>query len=144
MKSAQTDEATIPTRSGLGLAALVLGGLCVPVAAYIGVQSLAVSLPVFGVWFFLPVVVIAIALGMFAAHDGRGVAGAALGVAALVVCLSFVLVDRMYGAEIRAQLRANAAPAGATPAGINLEQLMKMANRPAGGGGAGPASRPGP
>jgi hypothetical protein len=142
MPEPQADETTIPTHPGLALAALILGALCVPVAAYVGVQSLAVSLPVFGVWFFLPVVVLAIGLGMFAAHDARGVAGAALGVAALLVCLTFVLVDRLYGPEIRAQLRA-AAAAPATPP-INLEQLMKVGGAPAAGGAAGgaAASRP--
>jgi hypothetical protein len=61
-------------------------------------------------------------------------------VAALLVCLTFVLVDRMYGAEIRLRLRAAAAaPAGP---GINLEQLMKLGGRPPDGGEGRPTSGP--
>ena len=116
----------IPTQTGLGLAALILGALCVPLAAYLGVHSLAVSLPVFGIWFFLPVVVLAIALGMLSSQHHRGVAGAALGVAALLVCLSFVAVDRMYGPGIRQQL----APSPAAQPGLRMEDILKLTGPP--------------
>ena len=39
---------------------------------------------------------------------GAVLVAAVLGVAALVLCLTFVVVDRSYGPEIRAQLRAPA------------------------------------
>ena len=122
-------DAPIPTQTGLGLAAVVLGALCLPVSAYLGVQCLSVSLPVFGLWFFLPVVVLAIVLGMLAARTPQGIAGATLGVAALLMCLSFTLVERMYGSEIRAQVRSESPP----PASLKAEQLMKlMGNLPTG------------
>jgi hypothetical protein len=120
-------ESPIPVHAGLGLAALVLGGVSIPVAAFLGVHCLVVSLPVFGLWFFLPVIVMAIALGMLAARSAQGVAGATLGVAALVLCVSFVLIDRSYGADIRAQLRPASAP---SPSIMKLDQLMKMTGLP--------------
>jgi hypothetical protein len=122
-------DAPIPTQTGLGLAAVVLGAICLPVSAYLGVQCLSISLPVFGLWFFLPVVVLAIVLGMLAARTPQGIAGAVLGVAALLTCLSFTLVERMYGPEIRAQIRSESA----APPSLKAEQLMKlMGNLPAG------------
>ena len=121
--SALSPETPIPSQAGLGWAAMLLGATCIPAAAYLGVQALSVSLPVFGLWFFLPVVVMAIALGMLGSRTSQGVAGAALGVAALLLCLSFVVVDRMYGAEIRAQTKV-ASPA--PPPAFNFEQLLKM------------------
>jgi hypothetical protein len=123
-------DAPIPAQAGLGWAAMVLGAVCIPVAAYLGVQCLAVSLPVFGIWFFLPVVVLAIVLGMVAARTPQGVAGAALGVGALVVCLSFVLVDRIYGPSIREQIKNASAP---TPAALKLDQLLKLTGNVPGG-----------
>ena len=98
---------------------------------------MAVSLPVFGLWFFLPVIVLAIVLGMLSSRTAHGVAGAALGVAALLICLCFTLADRMYGAEIRAQLKP---PAQAVP-GLKLDQLLKM--KPSGGIEF-PTTKPGP
>ena len=121
-------DAPIPTQTGLGLAAVVLGAICLPVSAYLGVQCLSISLPVFGLWFFLPVVVLAILLGMLAARTPQGIAGAILGVAAMLTCLSFTLVERKYGPEIRAQIRVESS----APASLKAEQLMKlMGNLPA-------------
>ena len=125
------EETELPVHTGAGLAAVILGAACVPCAVVVGLASLAVSLPTFGVWWFLPVVAVAIMLGMFAARTRTGVAGAALGVAALLICLLFVLVDRSYGPDIRAQLRP---PTAAAP-NLKLEQLLKSlppaATRPA-------------
>src|SRR5262249_52330103 len=104
------------------LAAVILGAACVPLTAYLGCKSLAVSLPVFGLWFFLPVIAIAIGMGAFASRSAQGVAGAALGVAALVMGLTFVVVDRSYGPQIRAQLRAGASRASQ----VDIEQLLKL------------------
>jgi len=122
-----SSEPLIPAHAGLAMAAMMLGALCIPLAAYLGIQCLAISLPVFGLWFFLPVVVLAIVLGMFGARSAHGVAGAALGVVALLICLSFILIDRAYGPEIRAQLKA----APPNPAVQNLDQLLKMKGNPA-------------
>ena len=119
-------EPLIPAHAGLGLAAMILGALCIPVAVYLGVQSLAVALPVFGIWFFLPVVIAAIVIGMLGARSAHGVAGAVLGVAALLVCLSFILVDRAYGPEIRAQSKVISTPSAAQ----KLDQLLKMSGKP--------------
>ena len=91
-------------------------------AVYLGVQCFAVSLPVFGLWFFLPVVVFAIVLGMLASRTSQGVAGATLGVAALLICLCFTLADRLYGSDIRAQLK----PTTPAASGLKLDQLLKM------------------
>jgi hypothetical protein len=114
---------SIPTHTGIGLAAVILGTACLPLTAYLGCKSLAVSLPVFGLWFFLPVIAIAIGMGAFASRSAQGVAGAALGVAALVMCLTFVVVDRSYGPRIRGQLRGD----GASPASqVDIEQLLKL------------------
>jgi hypothetical protein len=125
--SALSPETPIPSQAGLGWAAMLLGATCIPAAAYLGVQSLSVSLPVFGLWFFIPVVVLAIVLGMLGSRTAHGVAGAALGVAALLLCLSFVIVDRLYGAEIRSQ---NRIVAPSLPPGLNLDQLMKLRSAP--------------
>lgn len=116
---------TIPVQSGVGLAAVILGGLCVPLSVYVGVQSLAAPLPTFGVWYFLPVVVAAIALGMFASRTAGGVAGAVLGVAALVICMGFIVVDRLYGPDLRSQLARQATVTNGPPAGLSPEQLMR-------------------
>src|SRR5438552_2637968 len=121
----ERSETVVPWRAGLAWAAMILGAMCVPVSAYIGVHSLAVSLPVFGVWFFLPVVGLAILMGIFASGSAQGAAGAALGVAALVLCLTFVVVDRSYGPEIRAQLRAPASDGARVP--IDIERLLRLA-----------------
>ncbi len=121
-----SSEPLIPAHAGLALAAMILGAICIPLAAYLGVQCLAVSLPVFGLWFFLPVVVLAIVLGMLGARSAHGVAGAALGVAALLICLSFILIDRAYGPEMRAQSKA----ASPNPAAQKLDQLLKMTGNP--------------
>ena len=122
-------EPLIPAHARIGLAAMILGALCIPVAVYLGIQSLAVSLPVFGIWFFLPVVIVAIVIGMLGARSAQGVAGALLGVAALLVCLSFILVDRVYGPEIRAQSKVLSTPS--TPsAAQKLDQLLKMSGNP--------------
>ena len=94
---------SIPVHDGVGLAAVILGAAAVPSAVIVGLASLSVELPVFGVWWFLPVVAAAIGLGIFAARTTHGVAGATLGVVALVVCLVFVVVDRSYGPGIRGQ-----------------------------------------
>lgn len=123
-------DAPIPAQAGLGWAAMVLGALCIPVSAYLGIHCLAVALPVFGIWFFLPVVVLAIVLGMVAARSPQGVAGATLGVGALLVCLSFVLVDRMYGSTIREQIKNASGP---PPAALKLDQLLKLTANPPGG-----------
>ena len=116
----------IPVQSGVGLAAVILGGLCVPLSVYIGVQSLAAPLPMFGVWYFLPIVVGAIALGMFASRTAGGVAGAVLGVAALLICMGFIVVDRLYGPDLRSQLtRSAGAVTSGPPAGLDPEQLLR-------------------
>src|SRR5947209_2681840 len=115
----------IPVQAGVGLAAVILGGLCVPLSVYVGVQSLAAPLPTFGVWYFLPVVVAAIALGMFASRTAGGVAGAVLGVVALVICLGFVVVDRLYGPDLRNQLVHQSSIFNGPPAGLDPEQLMR-------------------
>ena len=115
---------SIPVQSGVGLAAVILGAACVPLSVYVGVQALAVSLPAFGIWYFLPVVVAAIALGMFASRTVTGVAGAILGVAALLICMGFIVTDRLYGPDIRSQVARPAASNG-LPTGLNPEQLMK-------------------
>jgi hypothetical protein len=119
----RSSAASIPAHSGIGLAALVLGTACLPLTAYLGCKSLAVSLPVFGLWFFLPVITISIGMGAFASRSAQGVAGAALGVTALVICLTFVVVDRSYGPQIRGQLRGGASPASSR---IDIEQLLKL------------------
>lgn len=123
---AEQNETTsgIPVAAGLGLAAVILGGLAIVLAVGVGLASFAVRLPVYGEWYFLPVVAIAIVLGMAAARNAAGVAGAVLGVVAMLVCIGFIVVDRAYGPDIRAQLERPAAQA--MPAGLNLEQLMKM------------------
>jgi hypothetical protein len=113
---------SIPTHAGVGLAALILGTACLPLTAYLGCKSLAVSLPVFGLWFFLPVIAMAIAMGAFASRCAQGVAGAALGVAALMMCLTFVVVERSYGPQIRGQLRGAENPASQ----VDIEQLLKL------------------
>ena len=128
-----SDESTIPAHAGLGLAAVILGAVCLPLVAYVGMKSFVVALPVFGLWFFLPVVVLAIVLGMLASRTAKGIAGATLGVAALLLCLCFTFADRMYGPQIRAQLK----PAQAAP-GLNVDQILKM--KPMGGL---PTTRPG-
>lgn len=120
-------EPSIPTHTGLAYAAIILGAICIPIAAYLGIQSLAVSLPIFGLWFFLPVVVLAIVLGMLGARSAHGVAGAMLGVAALLICLSFIVIDRAYGPEIRSQSKINSP----NPAAQKLDQLLKMSGNSA-------------
>lgn len=120
-------EPLIPTQTGLAYAAIILGAICIPIAAYLGIQSLAVSLPIFGLWFFLPVVVLAIVLGMLGARSAHGVAGAMLGVAALLICLSFIVIDRAYGPEIRSQSKINSP----NPAAQKLDQLLKMSGNSA-------------
>jgi hypothetical protein len=133
--STDSIDVPIPSHAGLGWAALILGALCIPITAYLGVHSLAVSLPVFGLWFFLPVILLAIVLGIIASRSAHGVAGAALGVAALVLCLTFVIVDRWYGPDVRAQVRAPSVPAGPP---IDLQKLLKLSEPPP------PATRPAP
>ena len=115
----------IPVQSGVGLAAVILGGLCVPLSVYVGVQSLAAPLPTFGVWYFLPIVVAAIALGMFASRTAGGVAGAVLGVAALLICMGFIVIDRLYGPDLRGQLAHQSTLSNSPPAGLDPEQLMR-------------------
>ena len=123
MPDDRTLGAPIPTHAGIGLAAVILGTACLPLTAYLGCKSLAVTLPVFGLWFFLPVIAVAIGMGAFAARSAHGVAGAALGVVALVMCLMFVMVERSYGPQIRGQLRGG----GASPASqVDIEQLLKL------------------
>lgn len=118
-------DTPIPSHAGLAWAALILGALSVPLTAYLGVQSLAVSLPVFGLWFFLPIIVLAIILGIFASRAPHGVAGAALAVVALLLCLTFVVVDRSYGPQIRAQVRPPPGSAAGAAGPIDLERLLK-------------------
>src|SRR5258708_24862973 len=110
----------IPLPSGLGLAAVILGALCILLSIYIGVKSFAIQLPAFAVWYFLPVVVLAIVMGMLASRTAQGIAGAALGVVALLICMGFIVGDRMYGPQIRAQLRVTPPPTA------QIEQLLKM------------------
>jgi hypothetical protein len=122
MRDDGSSAASIPTHAGIGLAALILGTACLPLTAYLGCRSLVVSLPVFGLWFFLPIIAIAIGMGAFASRSAQGVAGAALGVVALVMCLMFVVVDRSYGPQIRGQVRGGASPASQ----VDIEQLLKL------------------
>ena len=119
-------DAPVPAQAGLAMAALILGAICVPLSAYVGVQSLAVSLPVFGVWFIVPVVIVAMALGTFAARSHLGVAGAALGVAAFLLCMTFFLFDRLYGTDIRAQLRPPSQLRATQIDQATLEQLSRQ------------------
>src|SRR5437763_14131022 len=97
---------SIPLHQGLGLAAAMLGALCIPLSIYVGMHSFAIQLPAFGVWYFLPIVILTIILGMLASHTAQGIAGATLGVVALLICLACILGDRRYGPAIRAQFRA--------------------------------------
>jgi hypothetical protein len=119
-----SQPANIPTQAGIGLAAVILGALCIALSIFIGIESLMIALPVFGIWFFLPLPLLAIVLGMLASRSASGVAGAVLGVIALLVCLGFVVVDRLDGADIRAHLAHP--PASSLPAGLSMEQLMKL------------------
>jgi hypothetical protein len=116
-------ESPVPIQSGVGLAAMILGALCLPTAACLGVACLTVALPVFGLWFFVPVIAFAIVLGMIASRTAQGVAGAILSIAALILCMMFVLVDRSYGPDIRQQLNHSAAPSSSM---MKLDQLFKM------------------
>ena len=124
-----SEPTNIPTQAGIGLAAVILGALCVALSIFIGIESLMIALPVFGIWFFLPLPLLAIVLGMLASRSACGVAGAVLGVIALLICLGFVVVDRLDGAEIRAQLAHP--PANSLPAGLSMDQLMKFTHAPA-------------
>lgn len=113
-----------PLHRGVGLAAVILGAACVPVAVYVGVQSLAVNLPVFGIWYFLPLTVIAIALGIYASHFPTGIAGAILGVVSLLICMGFIVFDRVEGAELRAQLKQPSISTSLPP-GLSSDQLLR-------------------
>jgi hypothetical protein len=117
---------SIPIHAGIGVAAVILGALCVALSIFIGIESLMIALPVFGVWFVLPLPLLTIALGMLASRSASGVAGAVLGVIALFICLGFVVVDRLDGADIRAQLTHP--PANSLPSGLSMDQLMKFSH----------------
>ena len=126
----ETPDLPIPIQAGLSLAAVILAASCVLLSVYVGVQSLAIQLPAFGIWYFLPVVVLAIVLGMLASRTAQGVAAAALGVVALLICMGFIVADRVYGPDIRAQLKSAAAPQMKLDQ-MKLEQLLKMSVPPA-------------
>jgi hypothetical protein len=111
-------------QAGIGLAAVILGALSIVLSIFIGIESLMIALPVFGAWFVLPLPLLAVVLGMLASRSASGVAGTVLGVIALFICLGFVVVDRLDGADIRAQL--SHPPANSLPAGLNMDQLMKF------------------
>jgi hypothetical protein len=119
-----SDQPTIPVQAGMGLAAVILGALCIVLSIFVGIESLMIALPVFGVWFLLPLPLLAIVLGMLASRSASGVAGSVLGVIALLICLGFVVVDRIDGADIRAQIGHPAA--NSLPAGLSMDQLMKF------------------
>jgi hypothetical protein len=121
---ATPDQPAIPVQAGVGLAAVILGALCIVLSIVIGIESLMIALPVFGVWFFLLLPLLAIVLGMLASRSATGVAGSVLGLIALLICLGFVVVDRLDGADIRAQI--GHPPANSLPAGLSMDQLMKF------------------
>src|SRR3982074_952146 len=116
-----TSDAPIPVQSGLGLACVILGAVCIPLSVYVGMHSFAIELPAFGVWYLLPIVILTIILGMLASRTAQGIAGATLGVVALLICMAFILADRLYGPDIRAQSRT--APPAAQVDPMKLQQL---------------------
>lgn len=122
MPEPESPAPVAPLHAGLGLAALILGGLAIPLAVVVGIVSFSVALPTYAVWWFVPIVAIAMGLGTFASRTPAGIAGATLGMVALVICLLFVVLDRTQGPEIRAQLHATHG-SGEPP--IKLDQLLK-------------------
>ena len=126
-------DTQIPSRLGFGLASVISGAIAILLTGLVGVCGFVVSTPVFLVWFLMPIIIITVILGMIAANNPKGVAGATLGLIAFILAMTFVFVDRMYGPDIRAQLTAQSSK----PPALNLDALFQAGTK-----AIGPTTRP--
>ena len=121
----KTAPTAIPLQSGIGLASAILGGVLIPVIAFVGIASFFVSIAVNPIWFVMTLAVIAVMLGILSAGTNVGIAGATLGLVGFFFCMTFVFVDRLYGPEIRSQINTHPSKSP----GLNLEQLFQAGGK---------------